>query len=157
MGFKSTRRMTDPARENAVCRPGEGRRRGREPSPRVTGLSCGAGGTAGSGEKEGGGEWGQVTDSRARTAHSTGLGSWQGRSELKNRGGRKAEKRRSSWVREGWLENLGFSTNCPGARGGEAHLRPLLVCTSGCVFYRPGESGSPNHSPGGCHGAWAVI
>ena len=44
MGFKCTRRVTDPARENAVCRPGEGRRRGREPDPRVTGLSCGGDG-----------------------------------------------------------------------------------------------------------------
>lgn len=72
----------------------------------------------------------------------------QRRSEPKNRGGGKREKRRSPWVREGWLENLGFGTNCPGAQGGEACLCPLLVCTSGCVFYRPGESGSPTTHPG---------
>ena len=30
----------------------------------------------------------------------------------------KREKCKPSWVREGWLENLGFGTNCPGARGG---------------------------------------
>ena len=30
----------------------------------------------------------------------------------------KREKCKPSWVWEGWLEDLGFGTNCPGARGG---------------------------------------